>query len=726
MHSPTLSGSSTLTALRPLRLPTVLVGSHLLGGISATLSAYDSLLMHGYDVDGVVVLKEDRYANWEYLRDWGRDKGLWVGAVELPPERLSGKEEERKSMEAYYDRIAGASTEPNGGSSAPTIASLVKQLQRRHATRLEALDTLPRRTLDQVWWPFVQHTQVQSEGDVTVIDSAHGDFFAAHRPLSSNPAATATATAPLLSPTFDGSASWWTQTLGHANPVVTAAAASAAGRYGHVLFPNCSHEPAVDLTERLLQGPGRGWASRVFFSDDGSTAVEVALKMALASYARRYGLGLNLGEGASEPVRSKGQKPFGVIGIKGSYHGDTIGAMDASEESVYNAQVQWYEGKGFWLDPPTVQLEAPEDGPVVPVIAFEGAQLAVTRQAAQELPGSVPGGRRPYPGGLAEVYDVGKRVRTDPLADVYRRHLREILDVAVRKSPYQLASLILEPVVMGAGGMVFVDPLFQRVLIDLVRTEPGRFSPSDATGTSASSYVGVGAEWTGLPIIFDEVFSGLRRLGRPSAASFLGDAVHPDIAVYAKILTAGTVPMSVTLATDAIFNTFQGDTKVEALLHGHSYTAHPIGCAIANAGLSTLDRMDQSGAWTAAQDDWQPANNGPKSTPPAVWSLWKRDVVERIAASKSVSGVMAMGTLLAVYLKPQEGGGGYTSGEAAALIQQLQQRGALASSSPAASGGRPFHIHARPLGNVAYLMTSLTTKRETLHDVEAALLQCLL
>ena len=75
-----------------------------------------------------------------------------------------------------------------------------------------------------------------------------------------------------------------------------------------------------------------------------------------------------------------------------------------------------------------------------------------------------------------------------------------------------------------------------------------------------------------------QVFSGLWRLGHPSACGALG--VAPDIACYAKLLTAGVVPLSVTLASDAVFAAFEGDSKAEALLHGHSYTAHPAGCQV--------------------------------------------------------------------------------------------------------------------------------------------------
>lgn len=102
------------------------------------------------------------------------------------------------------------------------------------------------------------------------------------------------------------------QSHGHASEPLTLAAAEAAGRYGHVLFPSGTHEPALNLAEKLLQTVGAGWADRVFYSDNGSTGIEVALKMALRAAGRRYGW---KGEDGTE---------IGVIGLRGGYHGDTV------------------------------------------------------------------------------------------------------------------------------------------------------------------------------------------------------------------------------------------------------------------------------------------------------------------------------------------------------------------------------------------------------------------
>jgi dethiobiotin synthetase/adenosylmethionine--8-amino-7-oxononanoate aminotransferase len=132
----------------------------------------------------------------------------------------------------------------------------------------------------------VQHGLVH-ENNVTVIDSAHSDFYSvSNKSVVDDPSSKDS----VLSPQFDGSASWWTQVLGHAHPSLTLAAARASGRYGHVLFPQAVHLPALKLAEKLIHdGPGKGWASRAFFSDNGSTGMEVTLKMAIRAYSSRHG-----------------------------------------------------------------------------------------------------------------------------------------------------------------------------------------------------------------------------------------------------------------------------------------------------------------------------------------------------------------------------------------------------------------------------------------------------
>ena len=704
VHSPTLSGSSQLDAFRSLLPPAILIASPELGGISTTISAYESLLLRGYHLDSVLVLKEDRYENWTYFRDWFGEKGISVGVVESPPERAPTVEEDEKRMRDYYESIAPSSIDSGKETS---MQKVVKGLKRAHEDRIAELQSAGERALKTAWWPFTQHTMSEKKGakEVMIIDSAHGDFFTTlnNIPPSSSSSADPTTTPPtsLLQPTFDSSASWWTQALGHAHPALTLAAASASARYGHVIYTTSTHLPALQLSEKLLSTVGKDWAERVFYSDDGSTGTEVGLKMALGAFRRRNEIDI------SDREASK----LAIIGLKGAYHGDTIGAMDACDGNVYNDNVEWYEGKGFWFEPPQVWLE---DGKVTVRVPGEA-----TRSTSED--------RKVTYGSFEEVYEVDKRVENDPLVEVYRKTISEGIKEYQRAGGVKLGALIIEPIVMGAGGMIFVDPLFQRVLLDVVRTDRELFPEEKGGGE-------VGA-WSGLPVIFDEVFVGLRRLGRETTSSFLSSAygqstswVQPDVAVYAKILTGGLLPMAVTLASKSVFDAFRGEKKEESLLHGHSYTAHPIGCQVSLKTLEILDEMEKKDAWGVAKDDWTsatstspPASTSTEpssSTSPAVWSLWSHSFVQKVSHLPNVAGIMTLGTVLCIYLRPPPGSaGGYGSLAAESVLTRLRSN-SYDAVDEVGSAGLPFNIHARPLGNVLYFMSSLNTGAETLRRVE--------
>jgi len=571
----------------------VLIGDSKLGGISSTISSYESLLLRGYIIEAVLLFHDDYYQNGEYLKPYFEERGIFLATVNKPPPRLSDPTENFGSTEQYYDSLLGQ--EDRTG-----VGSVVDHLDTCHTRRLEELDSMPRRTLQNIWWPFVQHGLVKGEQDVTVIDSAHSDFFSVKtKPGASNPSPKDS----ILSPEFDGSASWWTQTMGHAHPSLTLAAARASGRYGHVMFPQATHLPALKLAERMVQeGPGKGWASRAFFSDNGSTGMEVAIKMALRAFSLRQG-----------DLTNEAKKELGILGLKASYHGDTIGAMDACEEGVYTCE--WHDAKGYWFDPPTIGIK---DGEVTITVPSSLASFSTTQIVPAES--------------LAWVYDVENRLQT-PLARAYSLYITRSLESLSRRGP-KLAALVLEPLVMGAGGMLFVDPLFQRVLVDTVR---GRRSGSSSN-------------WSGMPVIFDEVFVGLHRIGMESTGPLLG--VYPDISVNAKILTGGLMPLAITLASKSIFEAFLSDKKAEALLHGHSYTAHPIGCEVANETLSLIDKLTLSDHWIAAKARWAKPDGGLSP----VWSLWDPEFVRALSSLPQVKETMALGTVLSIKIQDQAGG----------------------------------------------------------------------
>ncbi|KAI0366307.1 onanonoxo-7-onima-8-eninoihtemlysoneda [Pilatotrama ljubarskyi] len=657
VHSPTLSGTTQLDAYRPLFLPTVLIGDSRLGGISSTIASYEAMMLRGYIVDAILLFRDEYYRNWEYLSPYFAERGIPVVSVKPPPERNPDPGADASVTENYYQDIV-----PGSGEGA--IFDVVKHLDTCHSRRLAELDSMPRRTLDSIWWPFVQHGHVKNEPDVNIIDSAWGDFFSIYNGKRSMPSDNS-----CLEPQFDGSASWWTQAIGHAHPSLALAAARAAGRYGHVMFPEASHLPALKLAERLLKdGPGRGWASRAFFSDDGSTGMEVAIKMALRAFATR-----EAGQVGGAP-----RKDLGILGLKGSYHGDTIGAMDACEEGVYTCE--WHDAKGYWFDPPTVSIRNGKT-----VVSLPPAIAAETEDGTPNIETV----------SLSWTYNIKERLKS-PLAAIYRTYIERTLQKLKDGNGPRIAALILEPLVMGAGGMIFVDPLFQRVLVDVVRGPDAR-SPS---------------EWSGLPVIFDEVFIGLYRLGLQTSSTLLG--VTPDISVNAKILTGGLVPLAVTLASDSIYRAFLSDNKVDALLHGHSYTAYPVGCEVAHETLNIVEKLATSDAWRAAREKWNlPEPEQLSET--AVWSFWDPEFVHVISKMDRVAEVMAVGTVLSIKIKDDSAG--YQSHSARALLESIKTAVKSDTLSPA-PGGSPFGIHYRTLGNVAYFMLSLNTPASVVRAVE--------
>ncbi|KAI0671946.1 onanonoxo-7-onima-8-eninoihtemlysoneda [Trametes maxima] len=661
VHSPTLSGTTQLDAYRPLFLPTILVGDSRLGGISSTIASYEAMTLRGYIVDAILLFRDEYYRNWEYLTPYFAERGIPVASVDPPPERKGDPAADAALTEQYYRYIV-----PGDGEG--SIFDVVKHLDTCHTQRLAELDSMPRRTLDSIWWPFVQHGHVKHEADVNIIDSAWGDFFSIYNGKKSAPSK-----ASLLEPQFDGSASWWTQAIGHAHPSLAIAAGRAAGRYGHVMFPEAVHLPALKLAERLIQdGPGRGWASRAFFSDDGSTGMEVAIKMALRAFATR-----EAGE-----LGGARRKDLGILGLKGSYHGDTIGAMDACEEGVYTCE--WHDAKGYWFDPPSVSIKKGKT-----VVTLPPAIAAETEDGQADVETV----------SLSWTYNIEERLRS-PLAAVYRDYIERTLQKLKEGDGPRIAALILEPLVMGAGGMIFVDPLFQRVLIDVVR------------GSSLSDSPRTPSEWSGIPVIFDEVFIGLYRLGLQTSNTLLGTT--PDISVNAKILTGGLVPLAVTLASDSIYRAFLSDDKVDALLHGHSYTAYPVGCEVAHETLDILDKLAVSEPWRVAREKWK-VPEPEKVSEDAIWSFWDPEFVHVVSHMEHVAEVMAVGTVLSIKVK--DDAAGYQSHSARALLESIKtavQNEGLSS----APGGSPFGIHYRTLGNVAYFMLSLNTPTSVVRSVE--------
>jgi adenosylmethionine-8-amino-7-oxononanoate aminotransferase len=276
---------------------------------------------------------------------------------------------------------------------------------------------------------------------------------------------------------LDAISSWWVTLHGHAHPVIAEAIAKQAGRLEQVIFAGFTHEPAAALAAELVARLPAG-LTRVFYSDNGSTAVEAALKLAFQYWH-------NLGR----------PRPL-IAALEHAYHGDTFGAMSASARGLFTAPFgpQLFE---------VIRLPDPTEGDTV----------------------------------LA---------------------LRELLDT--RKD--ELAAVIVEPLLLGAGGMRMWQPETLRELRQLTR---------DA----------------GVLLIADEVLTGFGRTGPLFACEYAG--ISPDVICLSKGLTGGFLPLGATVATEAIFSAFLSQDRRHTFFHGHSYTANPLACAAARASLALLD-----------------------------------------------------------------------------------------------------------------------------------------
>ena len=275
---------------------------------------------------------------------------------------------------------------------------------------------------------------------------------------------------------LDGISSWWVITHQHRHPKIVEAIQSTADRLDQVIFAEFTHEPAEELARGLIAVAPPG-LTRVFYSDSGSTCVEVALKMALGHF------------------HNQGIARRRVAVLEDGYHGDTIGTMSAGERGIFNAP----------YDPLLFSVE-----------------------------------RLPFPGPGPE--------REQLCLDTFEALCKE----------GDMAALLLEPLVLGAGGMRFYSV---RVLTELARI----------------------ARAHGVLLIADEVMTGWGRTGSMFACNQAG--VAPDILCTSKGLTGGAIPLAATLATEEIFQSHYSIDRRKTFFHSSSYTANPMACA---AGVANL------------------------------------------------------------------------------------------------------------------------------------------
>jgi adenosylmethionine-8-amino-7-oxononanoate aminotransferase len=363
---------------------------------------------------------------------------------------------------------------------------------------------------------------------------------------------------------LDAISSWWVTLHGHAEPAIAEAIAEQARTLEQVIFAGFTHAPAAGLAAAVARVLPPG-LERIFFSDNGSTAVEVALKMALQWW------------------RNRGERRTLVAALEHAYHGDTFGAMSVGARGVFSAP---FDAHLFEV----ARLPDPSDDAAATLAAFDA-----------------------------------------------------LLDARGR----ELAALIVEPLVLGAGGMRMYAPATLRALADRCRA-------------------------AGVLLIVDEVMTGFGRTG-PLFACTHAD-VAPDIVCLSKGITGGFLPLGATAARGAIFDGFLSDDRARTLFHGHSYTANPIACA---AGLASLALLE-SEASTAARARIAAAH---------------RRHLDALASHPRVRAPRLLGTIAAFDLHDTRADGGYLNPIGRELAAYAIEQGVL----------------LRPLGDVCYLLPPYCT-----------------
>ena len=289
----------------------------------------------------------------------------------------------------------------------------------------------------------------------------------------------------------DGMASWWACIHGYNHPRLNQAAHAQIDRMSHVMFGGLTHQPAVQLAERLV-----AWTpaplQHVFFCDSGSVAVEVAMKLAIQYWYNR-----------GQPQRQH------FLTLRRGYHGDTFAAMAVCDP--VNGMHHLFRHSlvsQYFADAPQVGFDQPW-----------------------------------------QEEDIASFAR---LLDQYQG---------------EIAAAIFEPIVQGAGGMRFYHPEYLRRVKQL-------------------------CDQYDILLILDEIATGFGRTGKLFACEY--GPVCPDILCLGKALSGGFMSLAATLTTEKISQTLaQGEAGV--FMHGPTFMANPLACAVALENLNLLASYDWAG-----------------------------------------------------------------------------------------------------------------------------------
>ena len=292
---------------------------------------------------------------------------------------------------------------------------------------------------------------------------------------------------------YDTISSWWCNIHGHGHPEIINAIKKQLDLLEHTLFAGFTHAPAVGLSERLIKITPAG-LKKVFYSDNGSTAVEVAMKMSF-QYWKNTG-------------RQRKEK---FLSLDRGYHGDTIGAMSVSGIGPFNEVFEKLFLSAYKVPSPYC-YRCP--------ISEDRASCSIGCLKAVE--------------------------------SMLNEHSDEI------------SAMIVEPLLMGAGGMIIYPAEYLKGISELCRKYD-------------------------VHLIVDEVATGFGRTGKMFASEHA--SVDPDFMCLSKGITSGYLPMGVTLTTEKIYDAFYADySENKTFYHGHTYTANPVACAAAVASIDLFEK----------------------------------------------------------------------------------------------------------------------------------------
>ncbi|HHT9125142.1 MAG TPA: adenosylmethionine--8-amino-7-oxononanoate transaminase [Candidatus Brocadiia bacterium] len=335
---------------------------------------------------------------------------------------------------------------------------------------------------------------------------------------------------------IDGISSMWCNIHGHRKKEIDDAIKAQLDRIAHTTLLGPSNIPAIELAKKLVDISPRG-LNKVFYSDNGSTAVEVAIKMAFQYWQHKSpkspipplikGEKGGLGEVGGIKTKTK------FVALQNAYHGDTIGTVSVGGIPIFHKMFQPLLFDTFFAPSPYCY-----------------------RCPVGKTPSAPPQSPPSQGGDYGGVKNNSKSYCSMDCLDA----LEEILS----KNAPEIAAVILEPLVQGAGGMI-VHP---KGYLTGVRNLCTKYN---------------------VLLIADEVLTGFGRTGRMFAC--LHENVTPDIMALSKGINGGYMPLAATLTTDEVYNAFLGEYKeFKTFFHGHTYTGNPLACAAANASIEIFEK----------------------------------------------------------------------------------------------------------------------------------------